>query len=277
MSFQFSSKDVVVVVAGLVVVAGVVLIVVFVLKLYKEPARAVAYPKRLTAYCINLPDDSVRRKHMVDVFSPMDIGIEFIEAVDTRGDRWKEYTRYLTEEGRRQLERTLNNQRRREHYELTPGAIGCFLSHVRCWEVFLASPGRAEEDLLLVLEDDSSPKPWFTDVLNKSVLYMPADTDMFLLNSITFGDKTRISSSDFSFYRLEQHSIFYLMNAYIITVPGIVRVLATFESSGMRFEKQIDSYLSDMIRRGALRVCCLEENVCPQAAVSPTAIQTLPV
>eukprot|EP00948_MAST-09A_sp_MAST-9A-sp1_P000982 g982.t1 len=67
--------------------------------------------------------------------------IENFPAIDTRGDRWKNYRDMISEYQLTQMQNALKTGKRKFHSDCTPGAIGCFLSHYNVWKKAI------EEDL----------------------------------------------------------------------------------------------------------------------------------
>ena len=66
---------------------------------------------------------------------------------------------------------------RSKHYQLTKGAIGCYLSHVKIWEDVL----QKGHNITLILEDDAKiPKDMLWN-LNISIVNVPVDWDVVLL------------------------------------------------------------------------------------------------
>lgn len=226
-------------------------------------------------YCINLDDAHQRRKNIIERFHPMGYRVEFVSATDTRGDKWKQYVHYLTPGAQEQIKRAVRRGKRAHHYELTPGAVGCFISHIQCWERFLATNPR-DDDLLFILEDDSTPQPSFSKTMNNILTYIPGDADIFLLSYIANNDFTKKKTRNFLFNQLNRNCVFYLTNAYIITGRGVKNIWKQLSKSHFMFEKQVDSYLSDLLHKGILTIYCTLFNICPQDT-TVTSIQTLPV
>lgn len=219
-------------------------------------------------YCINLETETLRRNHIRMAFAPLSSRIEFVAAVDTRENKWQEYIMHLNEEGVKQLQKNLVKKKRDFHFELTPGAIGCFLSHIKTWRQFQTQ--YPDQSFALILEDDSIPKPAFFSTLMKTIDNIPKDADIILLNYLMAGEKTRVDG----FFRMGRRSIFYLLNCYIITQQGAGKILDQFENKDdSKFHKQIDSYMTDLIRNGIITVYCIPESICPQAYITPTSIQ----
>src|SRR5262245_35182096 len=90
-------------------------------------------------FCINLERATERRRFMEEQFSNFNLDVEFIKAVDGR-ELSDEDFRHVTDE----------NAVRASPYWLTPGAIGCALSHRLVYEKMMKA-GIAHA---MVLEDD---------------------------------------------------------------------------------------------------------------------------
>src|SRR5882757_7552166 len=104
-------------------------------------ARKVSVQDRLPIYVINLPTSLERREAMRTRLEDTGLEFEFVDAV--RGSE-------LTE----------TELRRFVHYDtmtLGKSEYGCLLSHVKCWEKFLAS----NREAAIVCEDDVYFSPNF--------------------------------------------------------------------------------------------------------------------
>jgi len=227
--------------------------------------------KIVTTYCINLPDEHQRRRHIQRHFSSL--RIRFIDAVDTRDDRWRLYTDHLTDEAIRIMENNLRAGRREHHHELTPGAIGCFLSHLKCYHTFLKN---GSGDILLVLEDDSIPNPDFIPTLQNILEDLPEDADLILLSHLFNGIKepTRHTALDLA----SRDSSFFLTNCYLITRNGIQQIVDHQKAHHDKFDCQIDAYLSTLVQQGILKLYLTKDVLCPQSNHQfLTSIQTLSV
>lgn len=259
-----------------VAIIGGIVIGVFRVKEFYTRKRNGAVSSKVTTFCITLDDATERKKMIQDKFYPLGYDIQFISAVDTRGDKWREYTYYLTPDAIKQIEKSLKNNKRDHHYDLTPGAVGCFISHIKCWNKFIATNPK-DGDTLFILEDDSIPCSSFQKQMKKVIKHLPPDTDIFLLSHLTNGDSTEIKKKDYSFYKMNRYGAFYLTNAYIITIQGIKKIWSDLSRHQFKFQKQIDSYLTELINNELLVVYYTKTNICPQSSETGTSIQTLPV
>jgi len=259
----------------LIVGISIVLVFIAVFRVYLTRKRL---GLTLTTYCINLPDLVERRDHILSKFDPFKLDIQFVDAVDTRDDKWRAYKKYLTDDGMRQLENTVKQGKREKHSDLTPGAVGCFLSHVKCWKKFMdTNPGHS--DILLILEDDSYPDTkLFASEMRLLFKNFPRDTDVILLSYITNSAHTEHKFHDFTLFKLNQEGYFFLMDAYLITKRGIEKIFKQLEARNWRIDVQIDSYLSQLISQKKLNIYYPVRPICYQdIGLFYTTIQTIPV
>lgn len=134
---------------------------------------------------------------------------------------------------------------RSKHYQLTKGAIGCYLSHVKIWEDVL----QKEHNIALILEDDAKIPSDMLWNLNISIVNVPVDWDVVLLgymcNKCVTHDKYK---------KVER---FMLTHSYIITRRGIEKILQT--KSLFPITQQIDSYMSEL--SGVLNIYTVERKL----------------
>lgn len=224
-------------------------------------------------YCMNLPSEIKRREHIQDVFGSY---VEIVEAIDTRDDKWKEYSHYLSEEGLQQMRRSEMTKKRLKHYELTPGAIGCFLSHIKCWNKFLDTYP-LDGDFVFILEDDTMPSVTFHKTFANIVNGFPPDCDIILCSHLAFGEMEPVEYNWVEYKKLVPRCAFYLLNAYFITARGIKKILNDLFKKDNKFYKQLDSHLTDLLNDGVINVYILKESECFQIGISATSIQTFTI
>lgn len=226
----------------------------------------------VTTYCINLPHEYKRRRHIQRHFASF--RVRFIDAIDTRDEQWRLYTDHLTDEAIHIMERNLRAGKREQHHELTPGAIGCFLSHLKCYHTFLQED--ESDNVLLVLEDDSIPNPHFIPNLRLILKDLPDDADLILLSHLFNGIKepTPHTALDLA----SRDSSFFLTNCYLITRNGILKILDHQKAHHDKFDCQIDAYLSRLVQQGIIKLYLTKDIMCPQSNEQFfTSIQTLSV
>ena len=101
---------------------------------------------------------------------------------------------------------------RYKHYQLTKGAIGCFLSHVKVWEHILSS----EKNCALIFEDDARPPPNFKRMVNKTMRIVPDDWDIVL-----FGKHCYDCEDKGKYLKVNK---FILLHSYMISKRGILKI-----------------------------------------------------
>lgn len=256
---------------------AVVVSVVFVAFMMRTKDRFVLIDNgknwRVPIYCINLPSEHSRRQHILKTFGSF---VEIVEAVDTRDNKWQNYSHYLTDEGLRQMKRSEMTKTRRQHHELTPGAIGCFLSHIKCWNKFL-DLDPLDKEFVFILEDDTMPSISFDKTFTKIVEDFPPKCDILLCDHLAFGETDEETYNDIEYKRLVPPCAFYLLNAYFITARGIKKIFEDLHNRDNKFEKQLDSHLTDVLNDGILNILTLKEQECFQIGISPTSIQTFTI
>lgn len=252
-----------------IVVIIIILVVFFILFFQNIRKRINLTDLPFECFCIHLPDNTSRYRQIQKSFSKY-FPIRFMNAVDTRNNRWKNYVSLLTLDAKKKLENSIDRQKRLEHSELCPGAIGCFLSHVQCWK-------SSQKPFLLVLEDDATLNYKFQSVFATCINHFPEDADILLLSCIHNGNKTTIHlTASVVLHKMKPISIFYGLYAYIIHKKGIQKLLHIINDAEFRISKQLDSFISDLINANILSCYFLATAICDHKFESPTNIQTIP-
>jgi GR25 family glycosyltransferase involved in LPS biosynthesis len=149
---------------------------------------------------------------------------------------------------------------RTKHYELSYGAVGCYLSHINIWKKLEID----NLDYVIIFEDDALPNFSFIDLQEIIKNYVPNDWDVFLFGGIYNKCKyiNNYVKKIFSFY--ETH-------AYIINKKGASKLL----SKAFPIKKQIDSFISDMTRNNYINVYGITKNKWTQnLKINQSDIQT---
>jgi GR25 family glycosyltransferase involved in LPS biosynthesis len=128
---------------------------------------------------------------------------------------------------------------RLEHHELTTGAVGCYLSHMKCWSL-LKDSGDA---FALILEDDvvfrDTPED-FDRIVSIGQAELADGLDIFLLGH-TFdvaGPERAVSIEKF-----------YCNHAYLISASACDKLLRL----ALPMKSQLDSFMSKLNHAGVLR------------------------
>src|SRR5690606_15402798 len=118
----------------------------------------------LQVYLINLDRATERLAHMQQAFNAAGIAFTRISAVDGRTLSEEDLKRFQTAEG--------------YWGWLTPGEIGCFLSHRLCWQTILDG----NDNYAAIFEDDVLVGEEAEAILTSSA-WIPADADIVKLES----------------------------------------------------------------------------------------------
>ena len=128
---------------------------------------------------------------------------------------------------------------RLEHHELTTGAVGCYLSHMKCWSL-LKESGDA---FALILEDDvvfsNTPKD-FDRIVSIGQAELADGLDILLLgHTFDFVEPERTMSVD----------KFYCTHAYLISALACDKLLRL----ALPMKCQLDSFMSKLNHDQVLR------------------------
>jgi GR25 family glycosyltransferase involved in LPS biosynthesis len=151
-------------------------------------------------------------------------------------------SRTLSQEG---MDSALRAGVRVEAIQLTRGAIGCALSHVRLWQQIAADHGRGAT---LVLEDDVYFASEFEARLRDAVAHLPANFSMVYLNLPDYASRSDISASGGTTVRAVLGDN-YGTSAYIVSPAGARALLRGV----MPLTQQIDSHIIAVTERSVRR------------------------
>ena len=153
------------------------------------------------------------------------------------------------------------NGYRRNHYELTIPAVGCYMSHLGVWTRLLNSP----RDHVFVFEDDASLPRDLGSKMSEIMKVVPDDWDIVLLGYVL----TKFNVGVY-YHRVRR---FYCLHAYLISQRGVRKIMATNQLYPIA--KQIDTVLSDMTDMGLLNVYASPSPIVRQNnTLFPTSVQS---
>tara|TARA_B100000405_G_scaffold13983_2_gene11642 strand:- start:8026 stop:8823 length:798 start_codon:yes stop_codon:yes gene_type:complete len=138
----------------------------------------------------------------------------------------------LSEVARGELKQIETTGFRSKHYQLTRGAIGCYLSHVKVWRDVVDNNHRHG----LIFEDDVNVPSNIYHKMEKSMKHIPEDWDIIL-----FGYHCKDCENMKGYRKVKR---FILLHCYAISYSGIIKILKT--NSLFPITQQIDSYLSEL-------------------------------
>ena len=151
----------------------------------------------------------------------------------------------LTYSAREEIGQQQMNGYRRNHHELTKGAIGCYLSHVFTWEHVL---NKTDTEFVLICEDDCRIPADLNNNIVTCLSKLPEDWDILLCGALVL-DRLKPVSKHFI-----KTNAFLLLHCYLIKVSAISKILS---ADIFPMNKQLDFVLSEFASRNLINVYTL--------------------
>lgn len=200
-------------------------------------------------YLINLVRRPDRLKNFLTYFNASDMknfSLTKFDAID--GTKLDQNNIPLSELATAELQQLKTTGFRTKHYQLTMGAIGCYLSHVKVWEHIL----KHDNDVVLVLEDDAKLPENFLSEVNENVKYIPNDWDIILLGYLC--------KKCYEFQKYKEVERFQLTHAYLIKKTAIVKMMNS--NTLFPITQQIDALMSEL--SSIINIYSLKNKIVPQ-------------
>jgi len=149
---------------------------------------------------------------------------------------------------------------RKEHHDLSYGAVGCSLSHINIWKKLEIN----NLDYIIIFEDDANPAFNFTKLQEIIKNNTPNDWDIILFGGI-YNKYKNVNNYIDKIYS------FYETHAYIINKKGALKLLL----KAFPIKKQLDSWLSDLALNNYINIYGITQNKWSQnPQINNTDIQT---
>lgn len=180
----------------------------------------------MKVYLVNMDRSTDRLEIMLKRLSALELDFERVSAVD--GSKLKDAEKSC-----------VNSPNWRYPYCLTPGEVGCFLSHKKCWQKLVDSG----DDWALVLEDDSVFHPKAAEYFH-STDWIPEGVQLVQFSfakDSTFSDKSILLSNGSHLVRVK-HSSPCGTYAYMISREAALKGLELSE----KIEGPIDNFMFGM-------------------------------
>jgi GR25 family glycosyltransferase involved in LPS biosynthesis len=196
--------------------------------------------KPITVYVLNLDRDMDRLNYMLQQIHFSDLRFDRLVRFPAIDGRTLQVRPLVTPLAYKEITDGDKNSFRDQHYQLTRGAVGCYMSHVGIWKKI------AEEDELtaIILEDDAIINPELKRTVTEFTQVVPKDWDILLI-----GHMLRKYYKGKTYHKVVQ---FYGLHCYVISAKGARNILKYDKL--MPLEKQVDSMLSDMCEQNKLKV-----------------------
>ena len=219
---------------------------------YAPPSSLV--PTNVDVYVINLDAAKKRLAHFKDQFKGCDLSRGRapirISAVDGRTIELKGV---VSSRAYKEISMAEKTGFRQKHYELSRGAVGCYLSHIHAWQSLLKSDKHAA----IIMEDDALLYPTIQSYLVQEVKVIPDDWDIVLL-----GYECLHCAKDETLGPIHRVYKFFGLHGYMINRKAINKITNSPRLHPVR--KQIDTVLSDMAQRGELQIYATKRKLVEQ-------------
>jgi len=206
--------------------------------------------KKIKSFVINLTKNKNRLNIFVNNYMKSDIYIISLERLNAINGKEIDIKLFVTDEAYNQISNAEKYGYRLRHYELTRGAVGCFLSHTSLFYKLLSE--RDDIEYYLIFEDDAIIYPKFIELLYKLLVNSPDDWDIILLGTIR-----EVVSQESTLYN--KIDTWWGMHGYIINKRGAKKIIDEINKKN-KIDQQIDGMISLMCKNNKLNVYATKVN-----------------
>ena len=226
------------------------------------------FTKYTGAYVINLEECDDRKKEFFKEWNNIDDRINVIKAFDTRDGMWLDYKHKISKKAIEELKEAIETKKRKTHASLTEGAVGCYLSHLKCWKRFLKE-STSKDDYCLILEDDSSVPKNLIKINNNIVKRMNAKWGIILLGWQSISEFLPFNED------LLIPKKFWHTHAYLLSNFGARKLLELHD----KIEVQVDCFMSNKIKEvkifGTINNLCIQKNTCGYTTIQNLGVNEI--
>jgi len=198
--------------------------------------------QKTKVFYINLDKNVERRTTLMQSYQTSDINLMPITRFSAIAGRDVNLEQWLTPNAITQLNNTELTKTRTHHYQLTNGAVGCFLSHLTLAKQLVND---SDAEYYIIFEDDLIFKHNTLNEIHNYLLDAPKDWDVILLSSLRKIKYTEVGQ----FFKPEG---FWGTQGYIINKKGAKKLVKEVEKN--KIDAQIDAYMSRMIQEYKLNL-----------------------
>lgn len=213
----------------------------------------------INVYLINMDHNTDRLEHFNQVYSTSDlkkVGYKRFAGIDgTKIDIEK----FVTPKALQEIMLASDSGFRTKHYQLTKGAVGCYLSHLNVYKLISMS----DKPYGIIFEDDAVINNDLFTKVNKYVAMVPNNWDILLLGCFCI-----VCDTYSNYYNAER---FFNLHGYVIKKDAASMIYKKLDKQLIK--QQIDSELSDMVANGSLKIYCLKDALAKQGMMFNTTIQ----
>jgi len=222
--------------------------------------KPVLEKKHFDVYLINLDRNKDRLQNFIEQWIKTDMQNKTFKRIPAVDGSKLNLSTYVSKRAYREINEIEMNGYRTKHYQLTPGGVGCYLSHLNAYKLISES----KNDYGLIFEDDVSIPKNFYEKFNNILKDVPNDWDILLLSCHCIKCKRQEIYSDVN--------KFIWLHCYLVRKESAKKLVDYL--SRKYIEQQIDSELSDIaMKEDWLKIYCLNSSLSTQTNVFITEIQ----
>jgi GR25 family glycosyltransferase involved in LPS biosynthesis len=212
----------------------VILLTILLITIIVLTNKETVIPDRLKCFVINLNFDENRLYTFKKLYNKSDISkLELNRFEGINGKTLDNLELYVDPRALSQLKESEKNGYRLKHYEITLGAVGCYLSHLNLYKELLEDNNN---DYYLIFEDDA----YFSDYILYDILdyfkKAPIDWDLLIFGAMFEKSKDQ--------YPFKKYEYFWGLNCYMINKKGAEKIIKEYNKN--KIKMQIDSMMSLM-------------------------------
>ena len=220
--------------------------------------KTVISSKNTTTYVINLDKNPERLQQITKSYEASDIREIPLKRFPAVLGKNVDIQEWLTPEAVKELNRVEKKGYRTHHYQLTRGAVGCFLSHYTLAKQLLSDK---RNDYYVILEDDSVIDPNGFKTIQEAMVNTPENWDIVLFGFVRIINPV-------SYGNFIQPSGFWGLHGYVINKKGAKNLIDEVEN--IRIDGQLDAYISRMIQQKKMNVYAYKNPIIFQSSTLST-------
>jgi len=190
-------------------------------------------------YLINMDKNTDRLNKFTNNYNKTDLILKKFKRFSAIVGKDLNLINFTSPVGYKQILETEKTGYRKHHYDLTRGAVGCYLSHLSIYKKILDNNLKYG----IIFEDDCKIVDDFYSRLQDGLSKIPQDWDIYLLGVMCL--KCDIGKDYIKITR------FWGLHSYMINKRGASKLIEYLDKP---LSKQIDADISLLIKRGILNV-----------------------
>lgn len=233
----------------MMVLVGVILYLLYIDRLLEQFAEE-DEKLPIKAYVINLDKNKERWNVLREAYLENPISQIPLERFSAVVGKEVDLQPWLSPEAIRELQVTEALGYRTRHYQLTRGAVGCFLSHYTLAKKLIEDP---QYTMYLILEDDAGISKDSYEEMKKVLRKAPKDWDYLFLGH------HRLLGQPFEIPLFTKITGFWGMFGYLLHKRGAEKFVAAVESH--KIDAQVDAYMSWLSQEGLMNMYATAKNI----------------